>query len=263
MRHGKPAKGPDRKSTIASLATENLFKLSDSAGTFSPTWHVWPRLCTQFRSEGGIICGVLVLGLVIHIAGRSVQQLNFVPKCLRRYIFTFDRFHMKSRCRVKHQAPKKRKQESANWSPQGDMQLCRLSGSIKVWNLIHFTLNFAESAHFRLGIRDIRTGQRSLSVRNGRWQSGRVGNARTGCVPFFASNHQPDAAQGPILCLDGVTWPPNHQSNHMFNISRHGNHNFVEINWNQVQFIEFKSKLRQKNLPTKWPSTPSTDNGRD
>ena len=43
---------------------------------------------------------------------------------------------MKSRCRVKHQAPKKRKQESANWSPQGDMQLCRLSGSIKVWNLI-------------------------------------------------------------------------------------------------------------------------------
>ena len=150
MRHGRPAKGPDRKSTIASLATENLFKLSDSAGTFSPTWHVWPRFCTQFRSEGGIICGVLVLGLVIHIAGRSVQQLNFVPKCLRRYIFTFERFHMKSRCRVKHQAPKKRKQESANWSPQGDMQLYRLSGSIKVnfhsfhlkkkFNLIYFSL---------------------------------------------------------------------------------------------------------------------------
>jgi len=100
--------------------------------------HENPPVVPNIMLIVGIICGVLVLGLVIHIAGRSVQQLNFVPKCLRRYNFTFDRFHMKSRCRVKHQAPKKRKQESANWSPQGDTKLCRLSGSIKVWNLIHF-----------------------------------------------------------------------------------------------------------------------------
>ena len=71
-------------------------------------------------------------------------------------------------------------------------------------------------------------------------------NGRSGC-PFFVSNHQPDAAQEPILGLDGVTWPLNHQSNHMFNISRHGSHNFVEINWNQVQFMEFKSKFLQNN----------------
>ena len=81
------------------------------------------------------------------------------------------------------------------------------------------------------------------------WKSGQCSIR----LPFFrlqTTNQQPgagDAARGPILGLDGVTWPPNHQSNHMFNISRHENHNFVEINWNQVQFMEFKSKFLQNN----------------
>jgi hypothetical protein len=77
----------------------------------------------------GIICKVLVLGLAILIAVRSVFIHFFVPKRLWPFMCTFGRLQMKGRCRVKHQAHNQQKQE-ANRSTQGDMQLYRLSCSI-------------------------------------------------------------------------------------------------------------------------------------
>ena len=103
---------------------------------------VWPRFCTQFRPEGWCQARKSARSAQ-HYAHRghhlrsTRSRINHphrrlvsstIELCTKMFVTIY--FHLWP---FPHE-----KQESANWSSQGDMQFCRLSGSIKVWNLIHF-----------------------------------------------------------------------------------------------------------------------------